>query len=243
MSLEKELLQCKKDIELLTNHFVKGTWELYLPTDETAMFKQKVLEVVDLLDDIFGENNFYTTNIFHTINTSSKGHFGGPSFACVKDVVALINAAHKKYMRNISKKHDSNSATNRQNYVELSRINELKSIKNPNYDLTRLIRLCEELNIAYQYHCFMSIAMIMRAIIDHIPPIFGVRTFVQLASNYNNGKSFKKLMMKLENSLRNIANSHLHKQIGKREVLPTFTQVNFSAELDVLLSEIIKILK
>lgn len=128
-------------------------------------------------------------------------------------------------------------------YVATSRIEELKGIDNPNYDLTKLIQLCSEINIARNFDCRLSIAMILRAIIDHVPPIFGVNSFSEVANNYKNGKSFKELMIRLDTSSRKIADSHLHNQIRKRESLPTFNQVNFAAELDVLLAEIIKTLK
>jgi len=46
-------------------------------------------------------------------------------------------------------------------------------------------------------------------------------------------------MKNLENSLRNIADIHLHQQIKKKETLPNFNQINFMADIDLLLSEII----
>lgn len=128
-------------------------------------------------------------------------------------------------------------------YVDLTRIDELKSIQNSEYDLKRLIRLCEELNIANQNDCYMSIAMIVRAIIDHIPPIFKESNFSEVANNYKGAKSFKKSMEHLNNSLKNIADSYLHIQIRKKEILPTVKQVNFSPDLDLLLSEIVRILQ
>jgi hypothetical protein len=50
-------------------------------------------------------------------------------------------------------------------------------------------------------------------------------------------------MQHLENGARKIADSHLHVQIRKKEVIPTFLQVNFSQYLDVLLAEVIAILQ
>lgn len=128
-------------------------------------------------------------------------------------------------------------------YVDNRRIDELKAIKNPDYDLTRLIQLCKEINIANQNDCHMTIAMVLRAIIDHVPPIFGFDTFSNLANNYGGSRSFKESMQHLENSSRKIADLYLHCRIRKTEILPTFTQVDFKAGLDLLLSEIIRMLK
>jgi hypothetical protein len=112
-----------------------------------------------------------------------------------------------------------NSKSNRKgnDYVDLERIIQLKSIQNSEYDLKRLISLCEELNIASQNYCYMTIAMIVRAIIDHVPPIFKVKNFSEVANNYKGSQSFKKAMGHLNNSLKNIANSHLHVQIRKKK--------------------------
>ena len=50
-------------------------------------------------------------------------------------------------------------------------------------------------------------------------------------------------MLNLDNSLRNIADNNIHSQVRKKEVLPTTTQVDFTPELDLLLSEIVRKLK
>ena len=89
----------------------------------------------------------------------------------------------------------------------------------------------------------MTIAMVLRTIIDHVPPVFEVDAFSEIANNYTGTKSFKESMQRLNTSLRKIADSHLHVRIRKNEILPTFNQVNFSADLDVLLSEIVRLLK
>ena len=128
-------------------------------------------------------------------------------------------------------------------YIEYQRIESLKGLDSSDFDLSRLVRLCEELNLVHQQECYMSTAMLVRAIIDHIPPIFKCDKFPQVANNYDGTRSFKESMGNLENSLRKIADAHLHVQIRQREVLPTVRQVNFSADLDVLLSEIIRIMQ
>jgi len=124
-------------------------------------------------------------------------------------------------------------------YVDKSRIARLRQVRSPNFDLQRLIRLCEELNKCSAAGAFCANAARVRAVIDHIPPIFGARTFAEVANNVG-GKSNKASLLRLETSSRNIADSVLHQQIRKREVVPNRTQVNFSNDLDVLLSEVIR---
>lgn len=50
-------------------------------------------------------------------------------------------------------------------------------------------------------------------------------------------------MIHLDKSLRKIADSFLHTQIRKKETIPNATQVDFRRDLDVLLGEIVRILK
>ena len=93
---------------------------------------------------------------------------------------------------------------------------------------------------------FLSVAIIMRAIIDHVPPILGFEKFEQVVANYGSpqeNKSFKKNMDHLHNSLRNISDNFLHQKIRAKEVLPNETQVDFRQDFDVLLGEIVRILK
>ena len=127
-------------------------------------------------------------------------------------------------------------------FVDPTRIDELRALKNTAYDLRRLIALCEELNVCSANNCVLAVAMLTRAIIDHVPPIFNAKTFAEVASSYPGAKSFKDSMQHLSLSARRIADAHLHIQIRGKEVLPTRTQVDFSRDLDVLLSEIVRIL-
>lgn len=67
--------------------------------------------------------------------------------------------------------------------------------------------------------------------------------FTEVANSYGGAKSFKDSMLNLENSSRKIADQHLHTQVRKSETLPTVRQVDFSNDLDVLLAEIVRVLK
>lgn len=126
-------------------------------------------------------------------------------------------------------------------YVNVDRIENLKKT-NSSFDLSRLIRMCEELNNTFEENNFLSVCMLLRAILDHIPPIFGCNNFTEIANNYTGSKSFKESMKRLSESSRKIADMYLHVQIRTKETLPNNTQVDFSNELDVLLAEIIRIL-
>jgi len=123
-------------------------------------------------------------------------------------------------------------------FINERRISELKSSRNSHFDLTKLIRLCEEMNDSYERSNFYCVAMLGRSIINHVPPIFGYKTFNDVANQYGT-QSFKKNMNHLNVSMRSIADSFLHETISKKEVTPTSTQVNFSQDMDVLLGAIV----
>lgn len=125
------------------------------------------------------------------------------------------------------------------NFIAISRINELKNLTSNNFDFKKLVKLCEEINDNFENENFLSVAMLSRSILDHVPPIFGYNTFNEVANNYG-GQSFKKNMNHLNNSLRSIADSFLHMTIRKKEILPNSVQINFSQDIDVLLAEIIR---
>jgi hypothetical protein len=128
------------------------------------------------------------------------------------------------------------------NYVSQQRIKELSSIKSDKFDFSKLIELCNEINVNHKNRNFYSIAILVRAIMDHVPPIFEKRTFNEVANNLS-VKSMKKNFLHLQSSMRNIADGFLHQGIRNKEVLPSETQVDFKADLDTLLSEIIRIMK
>jgi hypothetical protein len=128
--------------------------------------------------------------------------------------------------------------------ISESRLAELRELKSPDFDFRKLIRLCEELNTAFQEESYFATAMLTRSLLDHVPPVFGFKTFSEVANNYaGGGRSFKETMQHLESAARKVADAHLHMPIRKSETLPTAQQVNCGQQLDMLLSEIVRITK
>jgi hypothetical protein len=125
-----------------------------------------------------------------------------------------------------------------------SRLAELRTLSDPRFDFKKLIRLCEEINISFRAGCYLATAMLTRALLDHVAPIFGTKSFAEVANNYAGGsKSFKGTMQHLDTGARNIADGHLHGQIRKQETLPEAQQVDFRSGLDALLAEIVRIIQ
>jgi hypothetical protein len=128
-------------------------------------------------------------------------------------------------------------------FVDLNRIEELRAIKSTQFDLAKLIRFCEELNICYENECYLAVTMLTRALIDHVAPILGFNLFTEVVNNYKGTRYFKEQMEHLQNSSRKISDAQLHTRIRSQEILPNRIQVNFANDIDVLLAEIVRVLK
>ncbi|NKI18508.1 hypothetical protein HCU74_13915 [Spongiibacter sp. KMU-166] len=242
MSSEVDLAALAEEIEQLEGKFVHSSSSGYfLKTDDQAEFKRIVVEAKSILDAELGRANDFSMNLISSINSGSDGFFGGPSMAKVKEtrkvLVGSLNHLRRRHNFGVLQRKPTSPA-----YIDTTRLAELRGIVGQNWDMARLVRLCEELNIAHENGCLMSIAMLVRAILDHIPPIFGCKNFAEVVNNYPGSKSFRGSMQHLDKALRHVADSLLHQQIRKRESLPSPTQVDFRAGVDVLLGEIVRVL-
>lgn len=135
-------------------------------------------------------------------------------------------------------KHNTSTRT----FVDADRIDQIKAIKDGTFDLTKLVRLCEELNMSFEGGCYLSMIMLTRAILYHVPPIFGCYNFLQVANDYSGEKSFRESMLHLENSSREISNYYLRSQITGSEPLPSEIQIDYLNDIDLLLSEVVRLL-
>lgn len=165
-----------------------------------------------------------------------------------KFIREIFQPFYRDFLRTLQaampKSADTAPATaNMPNLIDEERLDQLRSLQKSEFDYSRLLQICEELNTSYRHQAYHAVAALTRALLDHVPPIFGVRNFAEVANNYAGSKSFKDAMDHLQNSARKIGDAHLHTQIRGAEVLPVGTQVNFSNSLDFLLSEIVRLAK
>ena len=152
-------------------------------------------------------------------------------------LTTLGNEVTAKFVKNGVKQ----SSLNYTDYVASSRIEELKQVKSKDFKLDKLVVLLEELNIANKHSLIHAKGMLLRSIIDHVPPALGCRTFNEVSSSYKSpgsSQSFKKAMEALQN-FKSSADAILHSQMRRSESLVTDQQVEFRGQLDVLLQEIV----
>ena len=169
--------------------------------------------------------------------------FNPPTLEQLHEAIGLVEGGLNQLRRKNSRPQSLLGAVQRPAYVDPERIFQLQAVKSDLWDLKRLVRLLQEVNIAHANEAHMSTAMLVRAITDHVPPIFGASNFTAVANNYPAPRSFTDQMKQLDASLRKIADSHLHQPVRKLEVLPLAPQVDFRGALDVLLSEVVRLLQ
>ena len=199
--------------------------------------------------DIF--NDIFPTKFMTRDSEAMTGHYITPHiyYDAVARFVSSFPGELKGFLfelekiarKKVTPKDTDDSNTKKSYYIESTMVLALSELKSEKYDLSKLIKMCKELNDNYSLNNYLACGMLIRAILDHVPPIFDKKTFTKVANNYGT-KSFKDIVLPLEDSARKISDSYLHNPIRKKELLPNKTQVSFQPNMDVLLSEIVRIL-
>lgn len=200
-----------------------------------AQFCSLVMEASALLNHKMGPLNIFYPRL-HPLQLAP------PSRENVSKLRALIEAAYNHLATIEAEPKHSIGGQEQAPYVAVSRLLDIKGLNSTRFDLRKLVRLLEELNLAHVNGMTMTTAMLVRAISDHVPPIFNAKTFSEVANNVS-GKSIKENLQHLDKSLRSIADGHLHAQVRPKEVLPSPSQVDFRQDLDVLLQEVVRLIQ
>jgi hypothetical protein len=241
---ESQIENVLSELRELENRFETPTEAVapQLNSSDRAKFKRLVLEAKGLVDSSIGINDFGVPLLMMQ-NLPSFGVLSPPSVEQLHEAIGLVEGALNQTRRMNTRPLKQAYVVNAPAYVDSKRILELQSLNSGQWDLKRLVRLLQEVNIAHANEMHMATAMLVRAVTDHVAPILGCKDFSEIANNYTSPRSFSDQMKYLDTSLRKVADTHLHQQVRKSEVLPLATQVDFRAALDVLLSEIVRVLQ
>ncbi|MGH3255110.1 MAG: hypothetical protein ACRDOU_06810 [Streptosporangiaceae bacterium] len=104
------------------------------------------------------------------------------------------------------------------------------------FNVVKLLRLIEELNENHARMNSYAAHALLRAILDHIPPILGQADFNAIANNYSWSRTDKRYLKKLAD-FRDQADDALHRQISARADLLDFDDMPSSVYVDRLLQE------
>jgi hypothetical protein len=117
-------------------------------------------------------------------------------------------------------------------------IERLAGAQSPELDFGFLVRMCREINSCFAHGNIVATALLMRAVLNYVPPIFGHETFPQVVANI--GRTLKGSFDHLENGLRKIADFHTHRRIGPAELYPSAAQVEpFKPQFELLLQQVV----
>lgn len=180
--------------------------------------------------DIF--NDIFPTKFMTRDSEAATGHYIAPHiyYDAVARFISGFPTELKSFSFELEKlarkksllKDVGNSDAKNSYYIENSTILSLSGLKTEKYDLSKLIKMCKELNDNYSLNNYLACGMLIRAILDHVPPIFDKKTFTEVANGYGT-KSFKDIVLPLDDSARKISDSYLHNPIRKKEIIPNKT--------------------
>ena len=193
------------------------------------------------------DNKEQTLCIFDTSFPVSKGNF----FVRGNDILGVTKLfyAHASMDAHIQVSFTKNVVINAPKdesefYVKPYLINNLQTAgKTSDFKIGKLIALCNELNFNFQRKNTYTVLFCIRAIIDHIPPIFSARNFNEVIKGYNSWpRTDKKYIQNLARD-RNISDDALHRQISTDIDLVDFSQsIPNPIAIQSLLREVIKLL-
>ncbi len=115
---------------------------------------------------------------------------------------------------------------------------KLKAVPASKLDARKLTKMCEELNDAYSRGNYITSLLLLRAIMNHVPPVFSANTFSEVVAQ--SGRSVKVIISRLNDDARPIADLHTHFLMRASEHLPTKNQIEpYKAAFEILMQEVI----
>lgn len=128
-------------------------------------------------------------------------------------------------------------------FISETHIEELESLNGKcRYNLSKMIALCKEINHNFLCHNYYSVAMLLRALLNHVPPAFnGKESFDQVLADWNGPrhKTKRELLSRLNEVQRKLADLITHERLKEIEPPINRQQVSFFPEIDYLLQETI----
>jgi len=120
--------------------------------------------------------------------------------------------------------------------VDPELVEQIRGLGGDDFDSALLARMCEEINSSYVHGNVIATALLMRSVLNYVPPAFGKQDFRQVAAEV--GRSLKESFGHLQEGLRKVADFHAHRQMSEADPCPTKAQVDpFKPQFELLLQE------
>jgi len=119
-------------------------------------------------------------------------------------------------------------------YLNPKVLDQLRGIEGAAWDTSKLIALADELDTCVRTGCVFAAHAVLRTLLDHVPPLFGQKTFAGVASSHPWGKTDGRYLNRL-NSFRTQGDDALHRQISTRPDLLMIDDLPEGAAVNALL--------
>jgi hypothetical protein len=121
--------------------------------------------------------------------------------------------------------------------VDPELITRLEKVPATTFSTRFLVGVIREINACFASGSIIATLLLMRTILNHVPPIFGESTFEAVVGQAN--RSVKKSHANLQESLRNVADLHAHQIAKKAHSYPSSLQVeSYRADFEILLQQV-----
>jgi|GEM_PF-4666386 len=182
-----------------------------------------------------------TANVFRNnydiFDTAFSGANSTASFHTIKYVPELLRKSIIYFKKNKKKESAVVKKTTVASYVPKEIAGQIKKIKKKGFDVTKLTSLIEELNHNYSMQKPYATLSIIRAIMDHIPPLLGHRSYKTMANSHSwPSENDKKYALILARD-KIISHSALHSHIDDKKDLISMNVIPSSLYLNSVLQE------
>jgi hypothetical protein len=122
--------------------------------------------------------------------------------------------------------------------VDPDLISKIEQSNGSRLNVVHLVRVLREINSSLAHGNVVATALLMRAVLNHVPPVWGHQNFDRVVASV--GRSLKDSYMHLEDGLRKIADFHTHKRIDETDTYPSRAQVEpFKPQFELLLQNVL----
>ncbi|MFJ4981492.1 hypothetical protein ACIP6X_40310 [Streptomyces coeruleorubidus] len=137
------------------------------------------------------------------------------------------------------------AAPERRQYVDAGLMDDLDgAAKKTPWRVRKLIALCQELNDAFVVGSPHACAALIRAILDHIPPVFGHKDFRHVAAQHSFPvQRTDKAHAKNLADFKDIADDVMHRPIGFNVPVISMDDIPAPVRLNAILHEVLRLLR
>ena len=236
LTLEDDLRHIVDQLEIIKTKFKTRGPHLVLPVESAAKAKALFVEADQLATLGIRIGNPSLSHLQSRVVLMTNIPLVGYSYDYIAEMTELILCAASALRLPVSIPPHVNQSTQ---FVNKSIIADLMARSTARYDTSQLVRFCEELNSAYASGNFYSCAMLTRAIIDHVSPLFGGTDFKSIVANWPKG-AVKTQLQHLDSVAKQLGHIVLHTQIGSELTKVSHTSIDCKQALDALLRECLR---